>query len=418
MDLSQRLARLGVSRVSVLIVEVPGWSVTRWAAEHDLRSRGWRTAMPPADADVLLTCGSPSPRLARAIDLTWEQLPGPRSRTAALNASEAGAALTRAADQLLDERWQRQEAADRPAGPAMGSLAEEPSSEDHDDGARTPDEDSAGGYTVSGHEGHDGMSHNGMGSGGEQGHGGMSHEGMGSGGHEGHGGMSHEGHGGDMDMSPGGIPLASGEDGDRDGLDLDVLHVPLGPVLPCWPAGLLLHCTLHGDVVADVRPEVLTGAPESTPESSFGTASDRLDRAAQLLTLAGWDDSAAAAARIRDDVVSAGDPASLVPSLDRLIRRVRRSRTLRWSLRGLGVIDAGFRRRHGLDGHVSGDVCERLIRFLTDARSALNGESAQRSPTPVALLPELVVGLELSALRLVVASVDLDPSHRPQVASA
>ena len=52
----------------------------------------------------------------------------------------------------------------------------------------------------------------------------------------------------DMDMSPSGIPLAEGGD-DRDGLEMDVLHLPLGPVLPHWPAGVVLRCTLQGDVV-------------------------------------------------------------------------------------------------------------------------------------------------------------------------
>jgi hypothetical protein len=36
---------------------------------------------------------------------------------------------------------------------------------------------------------------------------------------------------------------------DRDGLKLDQLHVPLGPLLPDWPAGLVARLTLQGDVV-------------------------------------------------------------------------------------------------------------------------------------------------------------------------
>src|SRR5699024_11402590 len=85
-----------------------------------------------------------------------------------------------------------------------------------------------------GHEDHSQMDHSGHGS-----HGGMDHSGHGS-----HGGMDHSGHSGHgghggMDMAPEGISLAQGGQ-DRDGLEMDVLHLPLGPVLPFWPAGLVL----------------------------------------------------------------------------------------------------------------------------------------------------------------------------------
>ncbi len=55
-----------------------------------------------------------------------------------------------------------------------------------------------------------------------------------------------------MEMAPAGISLAGGAE-DRDGLEMDVLHLPLGPVLPHWPAGLVVRCVLHGDVVAEVE---------------------------------------------------------------------------------------------------------------------------------------------------------------------
>ena len=52
----------------------------------------------------------------------------------------------------------------------------------------------------------------------------------------------------DGHMSPGGVPLAEGAE-DRDGLEMDVLHVRLGPILPRWPGGFVLCCELHGDVI-------------------------------------------------------------------------------------------------------------------------------------------------------------------------
>ena len=65
------------------------------------------------------------------------------------------------------------------------------------------------------------------------------------------------------DMSPDGIPLAEGAE-DRDGLEMDVLHLPLGPVLAHWPAGVVLRVTLHGDVVADAEVEDLDPEPTDT----------------------------------------------------------------------------------------------------------------------------------------------------------
>ncbi|TFV61853.1 hypothetical protein E4P41_09045 [Geodermatophilus sp. DF01-2] len=215
-----------------------------------------------------------------------------------------------------------------------------------------------------------------------------------------------------MDMAPGGIPLAEGGEEDRDGLDLDVLHVPLGPVLPCWPAGLLLHCTLSGDVVTDVRPEVLGAAEGAVPEPlPFGSPADRLDRAAQLLTLAGWEAAATDAARLRDDLLAGDGGAAVAARLDRLAHRVRRSRLLRWSLRGAGPIDAGACRELGLDEQAAGDVHDRLVALLTDARRGLDGGRLPE-PVPVGVLARLVPGLELGAVRLLVASLDLDATVR------
>ncbi|SDY71953.1 hypothetical protein SAMN05661080_04393 [Modestobacter sp. DSM 44400] len=364
MDLRQRLATVAVHRTSALVVEVPGWARTRWAVEREVRRRGWRLAVSPADADLLVTCGRPGPRLADALDLVWAQLPGPRARLDVPTSTAVADALNEAAAQLRDDERQRRDAADRPVEPAMGTPAEDDSTAE-DDGDAQEDDD-----------------HGDMDMGGD------------------HGDM-------DMDMEPGGIPLASGGGGDRDGLDLDVLHVPLGPVLPCWPPGLLLHCTLHGDVVAEARFEVLGAAAGSPPpRRTYRTPADRLDRAAQLLTLAGWDDAATQAARLRDDLLDAADPAFCVPVLDRLTRRVRRSRSLRWSLRGLG------------DGP-GGDVWDRLLELLEEARAGLAGQQPAGSPTPVDVVPDLVAGLEFSAVRLVVASLDLDPTaqHHPHAVS-
>lgn len=96
--------------------------------------------------------------------------------------------------------------------------------------------------------------------------------------HDMHGGRGnmHADHQG-MEM-PGGLPMADrGED--RDGLMLDQLHVPLGPLLPDWPAGLVVHTTLQGDVVQAARIEILRadGALDDSGASP-GVAHRRVSR--------------------------------------------------------------------------------------------------------------------------------------------
>src|SRR5699024_5890983 len=114
--------------------------------------------------------------------------------------------------------------------------------------------------------------------------------------------MDHGGHGG-MDMAPAGIPLATGGD-DRDGLEMDVLHLPLGPVLPLWPAGLVLRCSLQGDVVVDAEACVVDGAGQAagweaqTPPVPASAV--QCDGVMALLELAGAEGAAGRARRARD----------------------------------------------------------------------------------------------------------------------
>jgi hypothetical protein len=185
----------------------------------------------------------------------------------------------------------------------------------------------------------------------------------------GHGGMDHEG----MDMAPAGIPLAEGAE-DRDGLEMDVLRVPLGPVLPYWPAGLVLRCVLHGDVIAEAQPTVLPVAHlrDITDQTSPSMRAARdCDCAADVLALAGWRTAASSARRITADLVAGGDAATAAAALDRLHRQVTRSYVLRWSLRGLGPVTAEQLAEHGPAEHLLGDVHDRLIATLIRAREEL-----------------------------------------------
>ncbi|MFI1344431.1 hypothetical protein [Streptomyces sp. NPDC020777] len=251
-----------------------------------------------------------------------------------------------------------------------------------------------------------------------------------------------------MEM-PGGLPMAElGED--RDGLMLDRLHVPLGPFLSDWPAGLTLRLVLQGDVIqaADldevpfsvprpvepfwVQPWLRAAAGEvvGSGEAARRRAAARLDSLGRLLVVAGWPTEATKARRLRDDLLEDAPAAALVSRLERLARRVGRSRTLFWLTRGLGVVTAQDAQASGVSGpaaRADGDVAARYRQWLTDIRrdvARLEGLSsldpAEESPRGrwdarqppsaalVALLPRLLDGAELAAARLIVASLDPD----------
>jgi hypothetical protein len=200
--------------------------------------------------------------------------------------------------------------------------------------------------------------------------------------------------GGDMEM-PGGLPMADlGED--RDGLALDRLHLPLGPVLPDWPAGLVLRVVLQGDVIQEAGAEVV----DPGGGSRFWTNPDHapareLDGLARFLAVAGWADAAAGARRIRDELLAGTSHHRVAEPTAALVRRVRRARTLRWLVRGIGA------------GQV--DVAVRLEQRLAAVEAAVAAPGAQPAPRgTVDVLPELLVGAELAAARLIVAVLDPD----------
>ncbi|WP_270240765.1 hypothetical protein [Kocuria marina] len=416
MGLSGALARLAVRATRVLVVEVPGHWATRMEVEHQLLRRGWRPAWTPADADVLAVCGVPGPELSELVDRLWEQMPGPRVRADITSPGTVGSALDAAAALLLDTPHHRTDAQERAQEPEI------PEDADHgghggmghggmDHGEMDHGEMDHGGHGGMDHSGHGGMDHGGMDHG-EMDHGGMDHGGMDHGemDHGGHGGMDHSGHGG-MDMAPGGIALAGGGE-DRDGLEMDVLHLPLGPVLPFWPAGLVLRCSLQGDVVVEAEASVVDGAGAGGPGPGPAPAAVVwCDQVMALLALAGAEDAASGARRARDALLC-GDEDAARDAVERLDRTVRRSWLLRSSLRGVLLLDRAGLERHGLPEHCRGDAHDRLLSRVERIRAEAGGAE----PTPVedaavpwAVVPDLVTGLELASVRLAVASLDLDP---------
>jgi hypothetical protein len=271
---------LAVDR-SLFVVTGPGGDAARVVVERVARERGWRLALSPARANVLVVAGLGEPYVSRV----WSAIPAPRARVD-VDASTAEARL------------------------AAVTLS------------------AAGSEEFAGE-----------------------------------------------------VPMAD-RGPDRDGLMLDQSHVPLGPALPLWPAGLIVHTTLQGDVVQDASVELLAGGGGSF--WSEHPQARALDSAGRLLALTGWTDAATTAHRLRDDVL-----AGTAVSVERWARRVRRSRVLRWSL--------------------PADALDRLCRWLTLT------PGPDETQWTVDNLPRLLVGTDLATARLTVASLapDLDalPRH-------
>ena len=365
-DLNRLLAKAAATRCHVFLAQVLDGTGPRMAAEQDMARRGWVEANSPAEADILCVCGVVPEDQGDALERLWDQLPGPRARTQITRPEDASTALDGSVAELMDMDALREREAARPTDPDQGG--------DMHDG---------------------GMEHGGM----EHGDDGPDMEGMD------HGGM-------DMPM-PGGIALA-GEGTDRDGLNLDVLKVPLGPYLPLWPAGMVLHCELQGDVVFAATVEYAFGQARAhamdTPDADDrSTLVHYTDLASRLLRLAGATGSAVRVRAIRDAALD-GTPQDASLSgcrrdLEAELSRLRRNWLLRRTLRGIGSIPAGSG-RPVLDGT---DVWARLLGMI-EAAAAGAPAAEPEARDAAAALPGLVRGQELAVVRLIVASLDLAPA--------
>lgn len=396
MVLTDRLLRFAAGRPHVLVVAAVGATEVRLAVERELRQLGWPIAATPAGANVLVDCGADG-ALAVFVERTWAALGAPRSRVTVATAADA--------ETRLREGQRRLAAPAQEAPRSTGATWHHKTAVMHQHG----------------HE------HN----------------------HDPEDGGDRHSHGMSESEMPAGLPMPGRAD-DRDGLKLDQLHVPLGPVLPHWPAGLVVHATVQGDVIQDVMLETVAAPPTSGlpfwdepwlraaagEPISRGLAERRraaahLDSLARLLAVAGWDDAVVQAQRLRDDLLDA------VPARDaqregmRLARRLRRARALRWLTDGLGVLEREDARSAGVTGpawRAAGDVTVRWQGWLQETVSALcrldertqldphelegprgrlDGDVAP-SAALLAVLPRLLEGRELAGARLIVASLDPD----------
>lgn len=417
MDLTGMALRAVAARPHVLLVSTPGGAAARVAAERHLRERDWPLTSTPAQADVLVIAGPDCPALEAALERLWQDMPAPRTRVRARDADEVTDALDAARGNLRL----------RPGRPIVRRRGSPPAGPARSDAHRQHDRHAPGGQDA--------------------------HDGHGSGDHEGQDEHGHGGHGGDAAEMPGGLPMAEqGED--RDGLTLDRLHVPLGPFLADWPAGLVVRLVLQGDVIqradleeppapaaAPAHPfwthpwsRAAAGEPVRTGEAARRRSAAHLDSLGRLLAVAGWPAEATRARRLRDALLDGAPAAVVAPGLKSLARRVGRSRTLYWLTRGMGVVTTADAEAAGVSGpaaHAGGDVPARYRQWLAgirrdvlrlDDRSPLDPAldegprgrwDAERPPSAAlaALLPRLLEGAELAAARLVVASLDPDPDE-------
>lgn len=189
-----------------------------------------------------------------------------------------------------------------------------------------------------------------------------------------------------LSAADGGLVMAD-RVADRDGLRLEGLHLSLGPLLPAWPAGLQLDVVLSGDVLTSAEVHRLD--PQAEPDAPVRVRA--LDALALLLQAAGWEDGARRARRARAE-------GGRGPATDDLLRRLRRARLLRWSLRHLP----------GAAGQDLAAHLDRLARAVTDG-GALPGSSDDE-------LAGAVTGLDVGTAALVVSA--LGPLVVPEPARA
>lgn len=406
MELRTRFTRAALARPGVLLVTAAGATRERLAVETELARRGWPRVPGPASADLVVFAGTPVPvRGDNWAERVWLGVPAPKARVSVTDARHAAHDLDHGHAALLKSA----------TGQSSHGTGNVEDGREHDRGAHDP-----------GDHGHD----------------------EGDEDHSAHGGMDH-GHHAHRMGAVAGLPMAERAD-DRDELRLDRLHVPLGPALPDWPGGLVLRVELQGDVVqrAEIEPasapsssqpvfwnepwlRAISGEPVTVGEAARRRCAAHLDSVGRFLGVAGWSDAAAKAHRIRDRALDDVPAIELRATVGKLVRRVRKSWTLRWLTAGVGELSVGHARDHQVTGPAllaAGDVHSRLTVWLDEIERALD-EIDERAPLanhpPVGprgrvdadvppsqallgVLPGLLEGAEFACARLIVASLDPD----------
>jgi hypothetical protein len=391
MDLIAGLRAFAFRRPHVLPLVGAGATRQRLAAERWLRTRGWPIAATPADADILLIGGAE----AKIADAVYAGMPLPKSRTEVLHGDAIVAQALEAARARLFEGEHPVEAPAHNLHSDHGDMhVAEYAEHDHPKEAPGGHGEYAGHGQHSGHGEHDhaGLEH------GEHEHHEHNHAARGErsehdqhaehGGHGSHDHAGHHMHSGVVD----GLPMAERAE-DRDGLKLDVLHVPFGPVLPAWPAGLVVDVVLQGDIVQQVTSVDISGErAHPTPfwdepwlaarsgkrvtvaEAERRRAASHLDSLNRLLDVLGAEGDSVRCAVLRDEILAGEEIDRTLDHFQVVGRRLRRSRSLRRMTDGLGVLYASTVRRAGIGGpalRTDGDVTARMTQWLLETEHAL-----------------------------------------------
>lgn len=360
-------ARLAARRPHVLTIAPAPTSgdllAVRLATEAELARRRWPAADSPADADMVLVAGALGRRMTSVLRAVWATVPRPRVLATVGTAGELSGVLDGAVARLRRGGDPEPEVSDaasltsgvRDAASLTSGVPDHtrrraPSGHDRVEWSTSADvdlvDDTAGPL------------------------------------------------GAITDGGPGPV-MADLAESDRDGLALDALHVVLGPVLPHWPAGLVVHATLAGDLITDARAEVLdVPGPREPPRRDRGTHGPdhlRLDALVRVLGLAGAERAATRARALRDGEHAPGE-------LSAFGHRLARAPVLAWTLRGIPLTATDH-------VPVPEPTVEARVRALA---SGLGGSLAPPvRPAPHRAVSALI-GLELGAARLALAAMDPD----------
>lgn len=327
-----------------LIVTALGGRSVRLAVERLTREWGWEQAAAPAEADLLVVCGTPDATLADAVERVWAQLPSPRARVGLHRTDTVAAELGQARARLADDLA----ATSHTVGGARGDQPECEESTEHPGGLpmadRAPDRD---GLTLD---------------------------------------QLHVSLGPVLADWPAGLVVRLTLQGDVvQSAQVEVARAPS------------VRTRTVDAAPADGRCAWLPGA--AAPSGGEVPAAAALDGLARLLAVCGASTAARTARRLRDDLLAGTlDDAEL----RRFARRLRRSRTLRWATDGVGRLDE----RHGELGGDATRRWHRWLD--TAQGGGAPADPADDARVALAELPDLLEGTELAAARVVVASLDPD----------
>ena len=315
--LGRLVSRAGSRELAAFVV--PGQEISR-SRGLDLRATGLNVASTPRHASVLVVVGGLPEGLKKAATVAYTQMPRPRAVLAVgtedvsplpgpdvLASPDEGSLASGVAElrRLFAEGIFDPEARDFEAA-ALRSRTEyacpmHPEVVQKEPGVcprcgmdLVPREAGGGDEEGADHEGHDHTRHEGMdhgeGSGEEDeghGHGGdHAHQGAegedgetmepGGEGHGGHEGMDHGGHdhGGMGFMSM--VEMTQGTPRSSDGLQMEWVEAPFGPLFPGLPGGLALSFTLDGDTVAGAEAGSVAGGRADDLGGPAGAFVERL----------------------------------------------------------------------------------------------------------------------------------------------